>query len=325
MLYDIQKQGGVAKIGEFITKVKDKNSSVKLMGFGHRVYKNYDPRAKLMRETCHEVLNELGLHDDPLFELAMTLEKIALEDEYFVSRKLYPNVDFYSGHRAEGDRHPGAAVHGDLRAGAHGRLDRAAERDDRRSGVQDRPAAPALRRRHPADRHADRAADLKPAGRPGGPAAGAVVADGIRPHPGDRIGPFEEGDAMGSMKEFESSSTLFGSNVPFIEELYEHYLADANAVSPEWRAYFDELRGDAADVAHAPVIASFVELARNRKVAGAMVDAATMHKQVLVLRLISKFRTLGMFYADLDPLQAARAAVPARPRPAHLRLHRSAT
>ena len=97
MLYDIQNQGGVEKIGEFIKRVKDKNSDVKLMGFGHRVYKNYDPRAKLMRETCHEVLNELGLHDDPLFKLAMTLEKIALEDEYFVQRKLYPNVDFYSG------------------------------------------------------------------------------------------------------------------------------------------------------------------------------------------------------------------------------------
>jgi citrate synthase len=97
MLFDIQKQGGVEKIGEFIAKVKDKNSTVKLMGFGHRVYKNYDPRAKLMRETCHEVLSELGLHDDPLFKLAMALEKIALEDDYFVSRKLYPNVDFYSG------------------------------------------------------------------------------------------------------------------------------------------------------------------------------------------------------------------------------------
>ncbi len=97
MLYDIQKNGGVAKIGEFIAKVKDKNSSVKLMGFGHRVYKNYDPRAKLMRETCHEVLGELGLGDDPLFKLAMALEKIALEDDYFVARKLYPNVDFYSG------------------------------------------------------------------------------------------------------------------------------------------------------------------------------------------------------------------------------------
>jgi citrate synthase len=97
MLDDIQKQGGVAKLGEFIAKVKDKDSDVRLMGFGHRVYKNYDPRAKLMRETCHEVLNELGLHDDPLFKLSIALEKVALEDEYFVSRKLYPNVDFYSG------------------------------------------------------------------------------------------------------------------------------------------------------------------------------------------------------------------------------------
>ncbi len=97
MLNEIQQQGGVAKIGDFISKVKDKNSGVKLMGFGHRVYKNYDPRAKLMRETCHEVLSELGLHDDPLFALSMKLEQIALEDDYFVSRKLYPNVDFYSG------------------------------------------------------------------------------------------------------------------------------------------------------------------------------------------------------------------------------------
>jgi citrate synthase len=97
MLEDIQRNGGAEKIGEFIKQVKDKNSSVKLMGFGHRVYKNYDPRAKLMRETCHEVLGALGLHNDPLFKLAMQLEKIALEDDYFVSRKLYPNVDFYSG------------------------------------------------------------------------------------------------------------------------------------------------------------------------------------------------------------------------------------
>ncbi len=97
MLGDIQKAGGVEKIGEFIKQVKDKNSGVKLMGFGHRVYKNYDPRAKLMQETCNEVLAELGLENDPLFKLAMALEKIALEDEYFVSRKLYPNVDFYSG------------------------------------------------------------------------------------------------------------------------------------------------------------------------------------------------------------------------------------
>ena len=97
MLGDIQKNGGIEKVGEFIKQVKDKNSGVKLMGFGHRVYKNYDPRAKLMQETCKEVLMEMGLQNDPLFKLAMALEKIALEDDYFVSRKLYPNVDFYSG------------------------------------------------------------------------------------------------------------------------------------------------------------------------------------------------------------------------------------
>ena len=97
MLGEIQKNGGIEKVGEFIKQVKDKNSGVKLMGFGHRVYKNYDPRAKLMQETCKEVLIEMGLQNDPLFKLAMALEKIALEDDYFVSRKLYPNVDFYSG------------------------------------------------------------------------------------------------------------------------------------------------------------------------------------------------------------------------------------
>jgi citrate synthase len=93
----LEEIGDVSKVGDFIKKAKDKNSGVRLMGFGHRVYKNYDPRAKLMRETCHEVLEELGLHDDRLFKLAIALEKIALEDEYFVERKLYPNVDFYSG------------------------------------------------------------------------------------------------------------------------------------------------------------------------------------------------------------------------------------
>jgi citrate synthase len=97
MLDDIQRMGGIAKVGEFMEQVKDKNSGVKLMGFGHRVYKNYDPRAKLMQETCNEVLAELGLENDPLFKLAKQVEKIALEDDYFVSRKLYPNVDFYSG------------------------------------------------------------------------------------------------------------------------------------------------------------------------------------------------------------------------------------
>ena len=84
-------------IPDFISKVKDKNSNVRLMGFGHRVYKNYDPRAKIMQQTCHEVLRELGIKDDPLLDLAVELERVALHDDYFVSRKLYPNVDFYSG------------------------------------------------------------------------------------------------------------------------------------------------------------------------------------------------------------------------------------
>ncbi len=89
--------GTVDKIPEFIAKVKDKNSTVRLMGFGHRVYKNYDPRAKIMQQMCHKVLAETGHQNDPLLHVAMELEKIALSDEYFVQRKLYPNVDFYSG------------------------------------------------------------------------------------------------------------------------------------------------------------------------------------------------------------------------------------
>ena len=97
MLEQLQANGGVEKVGEFIAQVKDKNSNVRLMGFGHRVYKNYDPRAKLMQQTCKEVLSALNLEKDPLFKLAMELERIALEDPYFVERKLYPNVDFYSG------------------------------------------------------------------------------------------------------------------------------------------------------------------------------------------------------------------------------------
>jgi citrate synthase len=93
----LEEIGDISRIGEFIKRAKDKSDSFRLMGFGHRVYKNMDPRAAIMRQTCHQVLDELGLHDDPMFKLAIKLEQIALEDEYFVSRKLYPNVDFYSG------------------------------------------------------------------------------------------------------------------------------------------------------------------------------------------------------------------------------------
>jgi citrate synthase len=94
MLHEI---GNVSNIARYIQKAKDKDDPFRLMGFGHRVYKNFDPRAKLIRTTCHEVLDELNLHDDPLFKLALELERIALEDEYFIEKKLYPNVDFYSG------------------------------------------------------------------------------------------------------------------------------------------------------------------------------------------------------------------------------------
>ena len=93
----LEEIGDVSRVPEYIKRAKDKNDSFKLMGFGHRVYKNFDPRAKLMRQTCHEVLTELGLQNDRLFKLAMELERIALEDEYFIEKKLYPNVDFYSG------------------------------------------------------------------------------------------------------------------------------------------------------------------------------------------------------------------------------------
>jgi citrate synthase len=85
------------RIPEFVKRAKDKNDNFMLMGFGHRVYKNYDPRAKVLRESCHEVLDELGVKDEPLLDLAMELERIALTDDYFIQKKLYPNVDFYSG------------------------------------------------------------------------------------------------------------------------------------------------------------------------------------------------------------------------------------
>ena len=93
----LEEIGDVSRVAEFIARAKDKNDSFKLMGFGHRVYKNFDPRATLMRKVCNEVLKELGLENDRLFKLAMELERIALEDPYFVEKKLYPNVDFYSG------------------------------------------------------------------------------------------------------------------------------------------------------------------------------------------------------------------------------------
>jgi citrate synthase len=93
----LEEIGDVSRIPEFINRAKDKTNPFRLMGFGHRIYKNMDPRAAVMRQTCHEVLDELDLNDDPLFKIALELERIALQDEYFIAKKLYPNVDFYSG------------------------------------------------------------------------------------------------------------------------------------------------------------------------------------------------------------------------------------
>ncbi|CSD03952.1 type II citrate synthase [Vibrio cholerae] len=92
----LEEIGSVDKIPEYVRRAKDKDDPFRLMGFGHRVYKNYDPRATVMREACHEVLKELSIQD-PLLDVAMELERIALSDEYFIEKKLYPNVDFYSG------------------------------------------------------------------------------------------------------------------------------------------------------------------------------------------------------------------------------------
>jgi citrate synthase len=93
----LEEIGTVDRVPEYVKKAKDKNSEFRLMGFGHRVYKNYDPRAKVMQQTCHEVLDSLGVKDQQILKVAMELERIALLDEYFVEKKLYPNIDFYSG------------------------------------------------------------------------------------------------------------------------------------------------------------------------------------------------------------------------------------
>ncbi len=93
----LQEIGSVDRIPEFIKRAKDKDDPFRLMGFGHRVYKNYDPRAKIMQTTCHEVLEAVGHENDPILKVARELERIALSDDYFIKKKLYPNIDFYSG------------------------------------------------------------------------------------------------------------------------------------------------------------------------------------------------------------------------------------
>ena len=121
------------------------------MGFGHRVYKNYDPRAAIVKKAAHDVLERLGV-DDPLLDLAIELEEVALADDYFVERKLYPNVDFYTGLIYKAMGFPTQDVHGAVRPRPAARLDRPLARDDHRPGHQDRPPAPGLRRRRPSGR-----------------------------------------------------------------------------------------------------------------------------------------------------------------------------
>ena len=135
--------------------MKDKDSHTKLMGFGHRVYKNYDPRAKIIQKACHDVLGELGIKDDPLLDLAMELEKIALNDPYFVDRKLYPNVDFYSGIILKAMGFPTSMFTALFAVAAHGRLGRPVEGDDRGPAAAHRPSAADLHRRGAARLRAD--------------------------------------------------------------------------------------------------------------------------------------------------------------------------
>ena len=143
----LEEIGDESHIGEYIKRVKDKGDHTVLYGFGHRVYKNYDPRAKLIQKTCHEVLDELDLRDNKFFKLsAMALEKIALEDEYFVTRKLYPNVDFYSGIVYKALGIPTSMFTAIFAVARTVGWIAQWNEDDRRSRTQDRSSAPALYR-----------------------------------------------------------------------------------------------------------------------------------------------------------------------------------
>ena len=143
----LREIGDVKRIPEYIARAKDKNDPFRLMGFGHRVYKNYDPRAKVMQQTAEEVLE--GAEASPIrcSTSPSELEHIALNDDYFIEKKLYPERRFLFGRHPQRDRLPDRDVHRPVRARPHRRLGRAVERDDFRSRAEDRPPAPALRRR----------------------------------------------------------------------------------------------------------------------------------------------------------------------------------
>ena len=154
--------GTVDRIPEFVAKAKDKNSGFRLMGFGHRVYKNYDPRAKVMQKTCHEVLDALGIKDEPLLKVAMELERIALQDDYFIEKKLYPNIDFYSGITLRALGFPVSMFTVLFAIARTVGWVVAVEGDDRGSRAAHRPSAPALRRPRRAQFRAPRPARLSP-------------------------------------------------------------------------------------------------------------------------------------------------------------------
>ncbi len=153
--------GSVDRIPLYIARAKDKDDPFRLMGFGHRVYKNYDPRAKIMQHTTREVLNELGVKD-VLLDVALELERIALHDRIFHRKEALSQHRLLLGHHAQGDELPDDDVHRAVRGGAHGGLDRAVEGDDRGFRLQDRPPAPALHRRSPARLCADDEAGVNP-------------------------------------------------------------------------------------------------------------------------------------------------------------------
>ena len=152
----LQEIGTVDRIPEFIKRAKDKNDAFRLMGFGHRVYKNYDPRAKIMQKTCHEVLEAVGHKDDPLLQVAMELEHIALQRRLFHREEALPEHRLLFRHHAEGARLPDRHVHRAVRHRPHRRLDRPVEGDDRGPVAAHRPAAAALYRPDRAHLHPGR-------------------------------------------------------------------------------------------------------------------------------------------------------------------------
>ena len=157
MLTQLKDSG--EKLETFVARVKDKDAHARLMGFGHRVYKNFDPRARIIKEACHALLEKLGIND-PLLDLAMRLEEVALKDEYFIQRKLYPNVDYYSGIIMRALGHPDEHVHGDVRDRPHAGVDRPLARSPRERQLEDRSAAAGLHGPHQAIVRPDRAAQI---------------------------------------------------------------------------------------------------------------------------------------------------------------------